>query len=255
MILNLAVNARDAMPNGGTITISAENVPGRKNDVSADFVRVRVSDTGTGMSPEVKRHIFEPFFTTKDVGRGSGLGLAQVHGFAVQSGGTVHVETEVGQGTNVIVMLPRSANAALPEGGDRMNPETARQGTKASGRVLLVEDDDEVGELVSEMLRQLGYDVTRAASAEAALGALANGRNIDVVFSDIMMPGGMNGVELARQVRRRRPNLPVLLTSGYAEAARRSAEEDGLRILPKPFSIEDLASALKLASGGPSPLA
>jgi signal transduction histidine kinase/CheY-like chemotaxis protein len=251
MVLNLAVNARDAMPNGGTIIFHAENLPGRTDSgLSADFVRLCISDTGMGMSEEVKSHIFEPFFTTKDVGKGSGLGLAQVHGFATQSGGTVRIETEIGRGTTVIVLLPRSAKAAEPVPVNFVDMQVAPPPAQFSGCVLLVEDDDEVGTLVGEMLDQLGYKVKRAGCASGALEALASGESVDIVFSDIMMPGGMNGVQLAREIRNRRPHLPVLLTSGYAEAATQSAEAEGLCILPKPYGREELASALKAAMEG-----
>ncbi len=249
MVLNLAVNARDAMPAGGTITIGAENLHlAGEGNPPGDFVRLSVNDTGIGMTEAVKNRVFEPFFTTKDIGRGSGLGLAQVHGFAVQSGGSVQIESEVGKGTSVFVLLPRSANSpsqvvAAPAGaGAGMQPVS-------SGSVLLVEDDDEVGDLVSEMLAQLGYQVTRAASASAALGALANGRKVDIVLTDIMMPGGMNGIELAREIRTRNRRLPILLTSGYAEAVKQHAEAEGLRILAKPYEIQDLGRALRAALG------
>lgn len=250
MVLNLAVNARDAMPNGGTITISAQNVTRQtEQGHSAEFVLLSVSDTGTGMSDEVKTHIFEPFFTTKDVGRGSGLGLAQVHGFAMQSGGSVEVESEIGQGTRVVVLLPRSLKQPHADSATIMRSGAWHRPANTSGSILLVEDDDEVGALVTEMLKELGYEVTRAASGSAALGALANGRKVDLVFSDIMMPGGMNGIELAREIRARHREMPVVLTSGYAEAARPSAEAEGLRILAKPYAIADLGAALRAALG------
>jgi signal transduction histidine kinase/CheY-like chemotaxis protein len=246
VILNLAVNARDAMPEGGTIVVRGENAPtaqtaGRRGD----FVRLSVVDTGTGMPPEVRARVFEPFFTTKDVGKGSGLGLAQVHGFATQSGGTVRIESEAGQGTTVTLILPRSQRTPAVEQRHLIDLHVNRPETASSGCVLLVEDDDEVASLVGEMLAQLGYEVTRASSAKAALGALANGRTVDVVVSDIMMPGGMNGVDLARELRRRRVELPVLLTSGYAEAAKQAADAEGIRILPKPYLLGELAAALQ----------
>lgn len=245
VVLNLAVNARDAMPNGGTIEIRAENVPNYSGgELVGDFVRLAVVDQGTGMSDEVKAHVFEPFYTTKDVGRGSGLGLAQVHGFATQSGGAVQIESELGRGTTVALLLPRSKQA--PQAAERpladFHVEPRRPVQR--GSVLVVEDDDEVAELVTEMLEQLGYQVTRAASAAAALGALSNGRSVDLVFSDIMMPGGMNGVELAREIRRRRGDIPVLLTSGYAGASKESAAAEGVRVLPKPYRLDELAAAL-----------
>jgi signal transduction histidine kinase/ActR/RegA family two-component response regulator len=249
VVLNLAVNARDAMPNGGTITVRGENLPKvRDDDLAGDYVRLSVIDTGVGMPPEVRKRVFEPFFTTKDVGKGSGLGLAQVYGFATQSRGTVRIQSEVDRGTSIAVYLPRSDKVPSHDQHHLVDLHVERQRIHDSGRVLLVEDDDEVAALVSEMLDELGYEVTRAASAAAALGALANGRHVDVVFSDVMMPGGMNGVELAREIRRRRAELPVLLTSGYAEAAARQADEEDIRILPKPYRIDELSTALHAAT-------
>ena len=245
VVLNLAVNARDAMPKGGQITIRAENMPAMESEqVRGDFVRFAISDAGTGMSPEVRERVFEPFFTTKDIGKGSGLGLAQVYGFAKQSGGTVHIESELGRGTSVALLLPRSREtpAIEPQGSSNPLPPERR---KPAGSILLVEDDDDVAALVEEMLEELGYQVTRVASASAALGALANGRRIDMVFSDIMMPGNMDGVELGRQIRSRQGGVPVLLTSGYAEAAATRAEHEGFGVLRKPYSLSDLAAALK----------
>lgn len=248
-VLNLAVNARDAMPEGGTIIVRAENAPGEPiDDRAVDCVRLSIIDTGTGMPPEVQARAFEPFFTTKDVGKGSGLGLAQVYGFARQSVGTVRIVSSIGQGTVVAVLLPRSAKPPMVENNRAAEPRVESRAAGSAGCVLLVEDDDEVAALVAEMLDQLGYQVTRAATAEAALGALANARKIDLVFSDVMMPG-MSGVELAREVRRRRCGIPVLLTSGYAEAVRHAAEAEGIPVLPKPYQLEELAAALRLTRG------
>ncbi|WIW45003.1 response regulator [Bradyrhizobium sp. 62B] len=247
VVLNLAVNARDAMPNGGTIVVRGENLPGLKDDpISGDYVRLSVVDTGIGMAPDILSRVFEPFFTTKDVGKGSGLGLAQVHGFATQSRGTVRIQSEVGRGTSIELYLPRSFDVPSKERHlidlTRIRPKKSNH-----GRILLVEDDDEVAALVGEMLGQLGYEVTRAASAAAALGALADGRSVDLIFSDIMMPGGMNGVELAREIKKRRSDIPVLLTSGYAEASVHEAQRAGIQILAKPYHIDELAAALSTA--------
>ncbi|RXH28252.1 MULTISPECIES: response regulator [Bradyrhizobium] len=247
VILNLAVNARDAMPNGGTIVVRGENLHDLNDgEIAGDYVRLSVVDTGVGMSSKILSRVFEPFFTTKDVGKGSGLGLAQVHGFATQSRGTVRIRSEVGRGTSIELYLPRSFDVPSSERHlidlTRVRPKRSNQ-----GHVLLVEDDDEVAALVSEMLGQLGYDVTRASSAAAALGALADGRSIDLIFSDIMMPGGMNGVELAREIKKRRSDIPILLTSGYAEASIHEAENAGIEILAKPYHIDDLAAALNTA--------
>ncbi|KYG24203.1 histidine kinase [Bradyrhizobium sp. AT1] len=250
VILNLAVNARDAMPSGGTIVVRGENLPDiNDGQIAGDYVRLSVIDTGVGMSPEILTRVFEPFFTTKDVGKGSGLGLAQVHGFATQSRGTVRIQSEVDRGTSIELYLPRSFDLPSSERHlidlTRVRPKRSNQ-----GQVLLVEDDDEVAALVSEMLGQLGFEVTRAASAAAALGALADGRSVDIVFSDIMMPGGMNGVELAREIRKRRSDIPVLLTSGYSEASAHDADAAGIQILAKPYHIEELAAALSAARSG-----
>jgi signal transduction histidine kinase/ActR/RegA family two-component response regulator len=243
IILNLALNARDAMPNGGTIEISARNMPAlTEHDLAGDFVRLDIADSGVGMSPDILGHAFEPFFTTKEVGSGSGLGLAQAHGFAKASGGAVRIASTPGRGTLVSLFLPRTLKtpAYVPE----LMPRACDDLAGNAAQILVVEDDDEVAALTVEMIHQLGYDTTRVASAEAALGALADRRSVDVVFSDVMMPGRMNGVELAQEIRRRRPNLPVLLTSGYADAARRKAGAQQIKIIPKPYRIDELRDAL-----------
>jgi signal transduction histidine kinase/ActR/RegA family two-component response regulator len=247
VVLNLAVNARDAMPNGGTISVRARNEPALSDgELSGDYVCLSVTDTGTGMTPEVMRRAFEPFFTTKDVGEGSGLGLAQAHGFSKQSGGTVRIESELGRGTTLSLFLPASKGPPLvvrPATDDDARVEPRAPG--ASGSVLLVEDDDAVAALVADMMADLGYEVDRVASAEAALDALATGRPVDAVFSDVMMPGGMNGVQLAEAIRTRHRTLPVLLTSGYADPVRPKAAAIGIRILSKPYRLRELAEALK----------
>jgi signal transduction histidine kinase len=250
VILNLAFNARDAMPKGGEIVIAARNVEGwREGDVVGDFVRLEVRDTGVGMSEALKARVFEPFFTTKKVGKGSGLGLAQAYGFARQSGGSVRIDSRVGEGTSLILMLPRSTRPVVETTRPTLETGPVRTASRFTGCVLLVEDDDEVASLVTEMLHQIGFEVTRAASAAGGLGALANDRRIDVVFSDIMMPGEMNGVDLAREIHHRRPDMPVLLTSGFAEANREAAEAVGVQVLPKPYRLEDLASAIRETMG------
>ena len=253
VVLNLCVNARDAMPHGGRIMVSADNVADfQRGDLSGHFVRLTVADTGTGMSKEVLARVFEPFFTTKEVGKGSGLGLAQVYGFARQSGGLVEVESVLGEGTRMTLFLPRSETAPVAV-SVTLDADTPQE-RQSNGAVLLVEDDDEVATLVSEMLLHLGYDVTRAASAQAALGALANDRPVDIVFSDIMMPGGMNGIELAREIRRRRPGLPILLTSGHPEAVRRDAQAENIELLPKPYEIKTLSASLGRAARSSRPV-
>ena len=242
-ILNLCLNARDAMPDGGVIEINVENVDNQGADgVPADFVKISVADTGQGMPPEVKARVFEPFFTTKDVNKGSGLGLPQVYGFVQQSSGQVTIDSAVGIGTIVTLLLPRSLQApiARPEdSGDSM----PRVQAERRGHILLVEDDREVAALSRELLLSLGFAVTHVTSPDAALGAFANSRAIDMVLSDIMMPGGVSGLQLARELRRRYPDLPVLLTTGYVEAASDMADGE-FQLLPKPFTLEALADAL-----------
>jgi CheY-like chemotaxis protein len=243
-MLNLFANSRDAMPEGGAITIDARNVTGTTNaGMPADFVQLSVRDTGSGMPPSVLERVFEPFFTTKEVGKGTGLGMPQVYGFAQQSGGRLSIDSEVEVGTTVILLLPRSQRKpAAPVEGSRAKP---LRGDGRDRQVLLVEDDEEVGALTSEMLTQLGFSVVHAASPAAALGALANARRIDVVFSDVMMPGGISGLDLAREIRRRRPGLPVVLTTGYSEATAAMSEGE-FRLLLKPYSLEALADALSV---------
>jgi CheY-like chemotaxis protein len=233
------------MPSGGTITISASNAAGmREGELMGDFVSLCVEDCGTGMSDDVLAHIFEPFFTTKEVGKGSGLGLPQVYGFARQSGGVVKVETALDRGTKVILLLPRTAAPILKIAMPAVDTDSTSRRRMLRGSVLLVEDDDEVASLVTEMLAELGYRVTRTASAQGALGALADDRAVDLVFSDVLMPGAMNGMELAREIRRRRPHMPILLTTGYSGDAFKEAASEHINVLRKPYEIRALDSAL-----------
>jgi signal transduction histidine kinase len=244
-IVNLCVNARDAMPQGGVITITVENVVAAGEGGLNDFVRISVADTGVGMTPEVQARVFEPFFTTKDVNKGSGLGLPQVYGFAQQSRGRVTVDSQIGVGTIVTLELPRSLRepaAASRQADGSSAPTVANPAHR--GHVLLVEDDKEVSALTRELLNELGFSVLHVASPDAALGALADSRNIDVVLSDIMMPGGVSGVQLAREIRRRYPDLRVVLTTGYVEAA--AGLSDGeFDLLLKPYTAEALATVLR----------
>jgi CheY-like chemotaxis protein len=204
-----------------------------------------VTDTGCGMPQDVLARAFEPFFTTKDVGKGSGLGLPQVYGFAHQSGGQVRIDSEVGVGTIVTVLLPRSLQT--PSEGtrtaDSADAAAPRGDGARRGHVLLVEDDKEVSALTREMLNNLGFAVTHVSGAEAALGALANARAVDLVLSDIMMPGGVSGLDLAREISQRHPDLPIILTTGYVEAAARMKDGE-FRLLLKPYSLEALADAI-----------
>jgi PAS domain S-box-containing protein len=251
-ILNLCVNARDAMREGGTIAIMAENQPASEASGSGDFVKLTIADVGRGMAPDVLARAFEPFFTTKEVGHGSGLGLAQVYGFAVQSGGKVSLKSEVGGGTVVTLLLPRSSVMPLiespAEAAELAAPE--RRHRTRRGHVLLVEDDREVAALTIEMLGNIEFEVTHVTSAAAALGALADGRPIDVVFSDVMMPGGMNGRELAHEIKRRWPAMTVVLTTGYAGVAA-DIVKDGYILLRKPYRIEALEKVLNAPLSAP----
>ena len=245
-ILNLCLNARDALADGGVISITVENARAERPDgAEGDFVRISIADSGHGMSPEVQARVFEPFFTTKDVSKGSGLGLPQVYGFVQQSEGRVELVSEVGAGTTVTLLLPRSLRSPVDaaRSGDGGSTPAPRIDGERRGHVLLVEDDREVAALTRELLNSIGFAVTHVASAEAALGALANDREVDLVLSDIMMPGGVSGLQLAREIRRRLPDLPVILTTGYVEAA--ADMKDGeFELLLKPFSVEALAEAL-----------
>ena len=247
-VLNICVNARDAMPEGGKIRIEARNIHGTQRPQAQESVRLSISDTGTGMPRDVSARAFEPFFTTKDVGKGSGLGLAQVYGFVKQSNGEVEIQSAQGKGTTVILAFPRSTNevdesekAEAVPGAKAPSPAEAR--SRSRGDILFVEDDVTVASLTAEMLRSAGYDVQHVKSASAALQTLAQGRSFDIVLTDVMMPGGMNGADLAREIRKRRPGLPVVLATGYIEAAR-TAMAEGMEVLMKPFQLDALAEIL-----------
>ena len=242
-IVNIAVNARDAMPNGGVFTVSADTVTAN-NDVgqnrrSADFVAIEFSDSGAGIPPDLLSKIFDPFFTTKEVGKGTGLGLSQVYGFAHQAGGTVRADSKVGVGTAITIYLPAYAGAKVDA------PETSKREARHSQRpiVLIVDDSAEVAEVTSVLFEQLGYETIYRDSAEAALNLLGNGTKIDLVFSDIVMPGTIDGVGLASEVRSLYPHLPVVLTTGYSDAAQ--AVPPNLPILRKPFDTDALRSFMQ----------
>jgi PAS domain S-box-containing protein len=250
-VLNVAVNARDAMPNGGTFKISARNATYQgltleqgNHGLDGSYVVMTLSDTGVGIAPDVLPHVFEPFFTTKDVGKGTGLGLSQVYGFALQSGGVATVTSNVGQGTCITLYLP-----ALDHVTHVGTPDETAATTSNKGTVLVVEDDADVAELATKVLKDAGYAVAQAEHAPAALTALASGAPIDLVFSDIVLPHGMNGITFAHEVRTLYPKLPVLLTTGYAEALA-DAEIEGLTILRKPYPRQDLLGVIDSMLGG-----
>lgn len=247
VILNLAINARDAMPDSGVVTIITKNChrgpPARAEEpAEGDYVMVTVHDVGTGMTPEVQARAFEPFFSTKRPGAGSGLGLSQVFGTARQSGGDVQIESTPGKGTSVSVFLPRAAMpvalAATPHAG----LIEARSGRAV---VLIVDDDDAVRAITADILAGLGYTVLQASGGEEALALLDNDGTIDVLLTDVVMPG-MNGPALARRVRSSRPQLPIIFISGYAEPEEIVGEQLG-RLVRKPFIGNDLRKQIEEA--------
>jgi signal transduction histidine kinase len=240
-IINLAINARDAMPEGGVLTIATRNIPlGVGGSLSpGDYVAVRVTDTGTGMTPEVIAHVFEPFFTTKEPGRGSGLGLSQVHGLAVQSGGDVRIESKPGEGTTVTLLLPRAKSlpiAVQPDSG------STRQTHRPRARILVVDDDRDVRQMTGELLTERGYSVALAADADAALAILQRNGGFDAMLVDYVMPG-TNGPSLVKIVRSFRPGLRFLMMTGHAELE--IGEEIGTEnIIRKPFNAATLDERL-----------
>lgn len=236
-ILNIAVNARDAMPAGGLIEITATNVEGMA--AGRDHVCLAIRDTGSGMSEETLAKVFEPFFTTKPVGQGTGLGLSQVYGFARSSGGEVLIDSREGEGTVISLCLPPTDKAARAPDLHSEGPCSAGNG----GRALLVEDDDGVAAMVEEMLVELGFEVTRSVDGQDGLRRLEADPGFDLVLSDMVMPGELDGRMLAREIRARLPGMPVLLTSGFSAAAA-AAEADGFRVLAKPYRIEALSEAI-----------
>ena len=234
-LLNLAFNARDAMKQGGTLRISATNqvLDGKPDGLRGEHVALRVSDTGHGMTAETMERVFEPFFTTKGFGEGTGLGLSQVFGFAKQVGGTVAVESKVGKGSAFTIYLPASRAA--------QSASVTKANGKAQGRVLIVEDDEIVAELAAGMMNELGFETVIAHSGKEALERLSSGARPKLIFTDIVMPGGISGLELAEKVRSRFPELPILLTTGYSQDV---GGNHGFPVLHKPYELESLADAL-----------
>jgi PAS domain S-box-containing protein len=232
-LVNLVINARDAMPASGIITVAARNAVADDQD-ERDFVAISVEDPGQGIAPDVLDKIFDPFFTTKPVGKGTGLGLSQVHGFAHQAGGTVRVESELGRGTRVTILLPRDEIIPSAE-------KTSIAEVGGSGTVLLVEDNPDVASVSASLLEQLGYTVRRVPDADAALRDVEL-HNVDLVFSDIVMPGKIDGLTLARRLREMRPELPILLATGYSDAA--AGVRGDFPILRKPYEIHQLSQAI-----------
>jgi CheY-like chemotaxis protein len=252
-VLNLAVNARDAMPQGGKLTLQTTNVDrlpaaARSHDGHrpGQYVRLTVKDTGTGMTKEVIDKAFDPFFTTKGIGQGTGLGLSQVYGFVKQSGGQVEIESVPGNGTAISIFLPRLMDAtdhvAAPP-----TLQTAIDVAPHGQTVLVVEDEDVVRAFSVETLREMGLDVIEASDGASALSLLDDHTDVRMLFADLGLPGGMDGRQLADEARRRRPDIKVLLTTGYTQNAviHEGRLDAGVNLLAKPFTYEALAARVK----------
>jgi len=244
-LVNVAVNARDAMPSGGSLIIGTRNVAlqdAGPNQITGEFVALSLTDSGTGIPPEVLSKVFEPFFTTKEVGKGTGLGLSQVYGFARQGGGDAQITSVPGEGTTVTIYLPRSHAVCSPV----VTPQAVNDDDiRGKGTILVVEDNTQVGDVSTLLLEQLGYRVRRTERPHAALALLAEENDVVLVFSDIVMPGDMDGLKLAREIQERYPGLPVLLTTGYSSAAERVGTQ--FPIVRKPYDYRILATAVKTA--------
>jgi len=243
-LLNLCINARDAMPDGGVITVTTRNCHLKDGEVAevaaGDYIAIAVADNGCGIPPDIMEHVFEPFFTTKDVGQGTGLGLAMVHGLAQQSGGGATIASEPGKGTVVELFFPRSIGvpqAATTVIDDRPRAETPR-------RILLVDDDPEVREVIADFLLDMGHDLIETSSGAAALTALGeNDEQVDLVIADLAMPG-MTGFEFATAVRERWPSLPILMVTGYADITKLPSLPGEFALLHKPFEQGELAARI-----------
>jgi len=246
-LLNLAVNARDAMPDGGDLTIetSAVNLDDKMAQERGDitpgrYVRLSISDTGTGMPPDIQSRVFEPFFTTKATGKGTGLGLSMVHGFAKQSGGHLEISSELGHGTCVSLYLP---DATAFEEGTADAGQAAIPVEKRGETILVVEDDPRVRKTTINRVESLGYAVVQADSGQQALDILAETNDIDLVFTDMVMPGGMSGADLILEVQKLHPHIKCIITSGYAEPG--SIPKDGTLWLHKPYKFQELSDVLR----------
>ncbi len=257
-LLNLAINARDAMPKGGKLTIETANVRLDEDHAAAqgdlapgDYVRLSVSDSGTGMAPEVIARVFEPFFTTKDVGRGTGLGLSMVYGFVKQSGGHVTVASEEGRGTTINLYLPKSEAAAQAAEA----PATAEEPPVRGETVLVVEDDADIRRLIAKILDGLGYRVLEAGDGAQALAALERAPGVDLLLSDVVLPGGRSGPEIVAEAQRHHPGLKSLFMSGYAPGgmSHQGRLPEGAALLKKPFTKHDLAQKVRAVLDGSQP--
>jgi CheY-like chemotaxis protein len=248
-VLNLAINARDAMQIGGSFTVKTANVTlgapfFPEEPPAGEYVEICVADSGTGMSDEVRAKAFEPFFTTKEIGKGSGLGLSQVLGFAKQSGGGVRIESRPGQGTSIHIYVPRADPQAVP----RETGAPARRVEHVSATILLVDDDSAVREITAAMLRDLGHVVLEAGSGGGALDLLERAPKVDLILIDFAMPG-MSGAEVARRVQAKRPALPILFITGFADRTALAGVSEA-QIVGKPFLDDELAEKVRLALAG-----
>jgi CheY-like chemotaxis protein len=251
-LVNLAVNARDAMPEGGRLTIETSNVYLDEAYVAAvpepvpagQYVMIAVTDTGCGMSRETLARVFEPFFTTKPTGKGTGLGLSQVYGFVRQTGGYIRVYSELGEGTTVKIYLPRLAAGRLDVAEE---PEQAEVVDGGHETILVVEDHEDLRAYSTAVLRDLGYHVLEARNGRAALEALRMTRHVDLLFTDVVLPDGMDGRRLADEARKQRPGLKVLYTTGYTRNAivHNGRLDPGVQLVPKPFTYQGLASKVR----------
>lgn len=249
-VVNLAINARDAMPGGGTIKVDTKNVSFTENDIEnefgispGDYVQLSVTDTGSGMTDEVKAHIFEPFFTTKEPDKGTGLGLASTHGFVNQSGGHIHVDSEVGHGTVIHLYLPKYLETSTPQ--ESKQPAQVKP-TNGDARILVVEDNGMVRKVTVRRLRALGFNTEQVSNGPEAVHYLENNSDIDLILSDIVMDGGMSGYDVARWVQNNLPECKILLTSGFSEQMAEDNEVQiaKLQVLPKPYSLVELQQAV-----------
>jgi PAS domain S-box-containing protein len=253
-LVNMAVNARDAMDGQGRLTVrltEVPEIPARRGHGSSPgrFLAVSLSDTGSGIPADTLGKIFEPFFTTKEVGKGTGLGLSQVFGFVKQSGGDVTVESEVGRGTTFTLYLPQVDKSAVPASPEVRDEQTAAAEQGHGHRVLVVEDNEDVGQFSTQLLQDLGYETVWAANADDALMMLEQeGRRFDVVFTDVVMPG-MNGVDLGHEIKRRHPGLPVVLTSGYSHVLAQEGSH-GFELLQKPYAAKEVSRVLRQVMRG-----
>jgi CheY-like chemotaxis protein len=253
-LLNLAVNARDAIPEGGSFTVTTADVSLSRSDLSdqdevgpGDYVEVAVTDTGTGMTPDVMARAFEPFFTTKPTGEGTGLGLSQVFGFVRQSGGFVRLKSQSGVGTSVSIYLPRYQKVGLDGAGTHRSngaSETGAPGDVTGKTVLVVEDEADVRAMIVEALGDLGCRVIEAEDGNAGLRIVHSAVYIDLLLTDVGLPG-LNGRQLADAARERRPDLPVVLITGYAgDALRGTGPASGMGVIQKPFALDALAAGV-----------